>query len=204
MSGPAIVGFAGSASIPSKTRILVEKIVSSAADRFDETSEVYDILDFAASLGTARKIDDLDVKARVALDAILNARALVIATPVYKGSYPGLFKHLIDLLDPSALTGKPILLAATGGGEKHALVIEHQLRPLFAFFEAQTLATGVYASDRDFEDGVLRNPLVLDRIERAVGHFGPLIGAARDGDVRAAVSTLKQVWPAAEAAAASR
>ncbi|MCD2177922.1 FMN reductase [Rhizobium sp. C1] len=204
MSGPAIVGFAGSASIPSKTRLLVEKIVSSAADRFDETSEVYDILDFAASLGTARKIDDLDVKARVALDAILNARALVIATPVYKGSYPGLFKHLIDLLDPSALTGKPILLAATGGGEKHALVIEHQLRPLFAFFEAQTLATGVYASDRDFEDGVLRNPLVLDRIERAVGHFGPLIGAARDGDVRAAVSTLKQVWPAAEAAAASR
>lgn len=204
MSGPAIVGFAGSASIPSKTRLLVEKIVSSAADRFDETSEVYDILDFAASLGTARKIDDLDVKARVALDAILNAKALVIATPVYKGSYPGLFKHLIDLLDPSALTGKPILLAATGGGEKHALVIEHQLRPLFAFFEAQTLATGVYASDRDFEDGVLRNPLVLDRIERAVGHFGPLIGAARDGDVRAAVSTLKQVWPAAEAAAASR
>ncbi|MFD1810195.1 NAD(P)H-dependent oxidoreductase [Gemmobacter lanyuensis] len=88
--------------------------------------------------------------ARAALEVILSADALVVASPVYKGSYTGLFKHLIDLIDPAALQGKPVLLAATGGGDRHALVIEHQLRPLFGFFEAQTLPTGVYAADRDF------------------------------------------------------
>lgn len=204
MSGPVIVGFAGSASIPSKTRLLVEKIVASTADRFHETSEVYDILDFAASLGAARKLDDLDVKARKALDHILNARALVIATPVYKGSYPGLFKHLIDLLDPAALTGKPILLAATGGGEKHALIIEHQLRPLFAFFEAQTLATGVYVSDRDFDNGAVVNPVVNERIARAIGQFEPYLQGRKGSEFAGSVVSIKQARPAVEAAVAGR
>jgi FMN reductase len=204
MSGPGIVGFAGSTSIPSKTRSLVEKIVAKAADRYNESSQVYDILDFAASLGAARKLDDLDVKARQALDHILNAKALVIATPVYKGSYPGLFKHLIDLLDPAALSAKPILLAATGGGEKHALVIEHQLRPLFAFFEAQTLATGVYVSDRDFENGAVVNPAVNERIARAVTQFEPYLQSRKGGETGGSVVSIKQARPVVEAAQAGR
>ncbi len=103
----------------------------------------------------------------------------MIASPVYKGSYPGLFKHLFDLIDPTWLAGKPILLAATGGGEKHALIIEHQLRPLFAFFEAQTLATGVYVSERDFLEGRLVNKAVLDRLDRAVEQFAPYLSQPR-------------------------
>ena len=61
-----------------------------------------------------------------------------------------------------------MLLAATGGGDRHALVIEHQLRPLFGFFEAATLPTGVYAAERDFTDGEPTAPALLERIERAV------------------------------------
>ena len=205
MSATSIVGFAGSASIPSKTRALVEEISARAASRFGVSHTVYDILDFAGSLGNARRIDDLDAKARAALDDILNAQALVIATPVYKGSYPGLFKHLIDLIDPAALAGKPILLAATGGGDKHALIVEHQLRPLFAFFEAQTLGTGVYASDRDFQDGKLVNPAILERIDRAIGQFEThLAPGRRDDFIRAAGATVHQIRPLAESAAAGR
>ena len=86
---------------------------------------------------------------------MLSADALVLASPVYKGSYCGLFKHLFDLLDPLSLAGKPVLLGATGGGPRHALVIEHQLRPLLGFFEAQTLATGIYAADRTSSTGLV-------------------------------------------------
>ena len=66
-----------------------------------------------------------------------------------------------------------MLLAATGGGEKHALVIEHQLRPLFGFFEAITLPTGVYASGADFAEGVPASPALLTRIDRAIAQFSP-------------------------------
>ncbi len=65
------------------------------------------------------------------------------------------------------------MLSATGGGEKHALVIEHQLRPLFGFFEAATLPTGVYASGADFASGVPASPPLLARIDRAVAQFAP-------------------------------
>lgn len=173
MSMPVIVGFSGSFSAPSTTRTLVEEAVKRAVSHFKRSSETYDLGQFGASLGTARSLADLDEPGRHIVERIIHAKALIIACPVYKGSYPGLFKHLFDLLDPSSLMGKPILLAAVGGGEKHALVVEHHLRPLFACFEAQTLATGVYASTNDFAEGRLVSPAVIERLERAVQQLAP-------------------------------
>lgn len=172
-----IIGLSGNLDRPSKTRALVQTAVASAASRFEAIGAVFDLADFGPSLGTARRVDDLAPTARAALDVILSADALVVASPVYKGSYTGLFKHLIDLLDPTALQGKPVLLAATGGGDRHALVIEHQLRPLFGFFEAQTLPTGVYAADRDFAGGQPASPALSERLDRAVGQLAPYFTA---------------------------
>lgn len=168
-----IIGIAGSLSRPSKTRALVEAAVTRAAARFDLQGAVFDLSDIGPSLGQAGKLSDLAEFSKAAVATILSADALVIASPVYKGSYSGLFKHLFDLLDPVSLAGKPILLAATGGGDRHALIIEHQLRPLFGFFEAQTLATGVYASDTDFAAGQPVAPALLTRLDRAVDQFAP-------------------------------
>lgn len=168
-----IIGLAGSLNRPSKTRGLVEAAVSRAATRFDLQGAVFDLSDIGPSLGQARHLSDLSEFSQAAVETILSADALVIASPVHKGSYSGLFKHLFDLLDPASLAGKPVLLAATGGGDRHALIIEHQLRPLFGFFEAQTLATGVYASDADFTAGQPAAPALLARLERAVDQFAP-------------------------------
>lgn len=175
MSAPVIVGFSGSFSAPSKTGALVDEAIKRAVSRFERSSETYDLSHVGAELGNARRFSDLTGQARHVVDRIIHAKALVIACPVYKGSYPGLFKHFFDLFDPSWLAGKPILLAASGGGEKHALIIEHQLRPLFAFFEAQTLATGVYACERDYCDGRLASQAVLERLDRAVEQLAPYL-----------------------------
>jgi len=175
MTTPAIVGFSGSYSSPSRTRSLVEEVVSRAAARYRRSAEIIDIGQFGPQLGAARSLADLDRTAAQAVERIVGAEALVVSSPVYKGSYTGLFKHLIDLLEPASLAGKPILLAATGGGDKHALVIEHQLRPLFAFFEARTLATGLYASERDFTDGRPASAALLERLDRAVEQFAPYL-----------------------------
>lgn len=173
--GRVIVGLAGSLSKPSRTKALVKAAVERAVERFWLEGEVFDLSSFAPSLGSAARLADLDPRARTAVDTLIGADALVLASPVYKGSYSGLFKHLLDLIDPLALAGKPVLLGATGGGPRHALVIEHQLRPLLGFFEAQTLATGIYAADADFENGLVTSPAALERLDRAVGQFAPFL-----------------------------
>lgn len=170
-----IVGLSGSLSRPSRTRLLVEAAVERAAERYGREPMVIELSAIAGSLGGAARLSELDAPAQVAVNHLLGADALVLASPVYKGSYGGLFKHLLDLLDPLALVGKPVLLGATGGGPRHALVIEHQLRPLLGFFEAQALATGIYASDSDFRDGALVSEALLERLDRAVGQFAPFL-----------------------------
>ena len=174
-----IVGVAGSLGRPSRTRCLVEAAVKRATERYWLDGSVFDLTTFAPSLGASARLADLDCDARTAIDTMLEADALVLASPVYKGSYSGLFKHLIDLIDPRSLVGKPVLLGATGGGPRHALVIEHQLRPLLGFFEAQTLATGIYAAEADFEDGLITSPTAIERLDRAVGQFAPFLDSPK-------------------------
>ena len=75
----------------------------------------------AAHLAQAR---DLDGQARAIFDSVVNADVLVGGSPTYKGSYTGLFKHFFDLFDPVALRDKPVVLLATGGNDRHALIVD--------------------------------------------------------------------------------
>jgi len=69
----------------------------------------------------------------------------------------------------------PVLLAATGGSDRHALVIDHQLRPLFSFFQALTLPVGVYASEKEFDGHAVGAPALQERIALAVARALPLL-----------------------------
>ena len=168
MTAPRITGFSGNLTSPSKTRGFVEHIAGQAALSLGGVSSVYDIADLGTSFPAARWPSQLDKQASDIVDEIAAADLLVVGTPTYKGSYTGLFKHFFDLLDPKLLRGKPVILAATGGGDRHSLIVEHQLRPLFGFFEAFALPTAIYVSDRDFTDGKLSNALIENRIAQAV------------------------------------
>jgi len=166
-----IIGFAGSQSQSSRTRALVTAAVQETARQTGLGHAVFDLGDMGASLGAAGSLADLAPEARAHVERLLAARAIVVGSPVYKGSYTGLFKHLFDLIAPEALHGKPVLLSATGGGDRHALVIEHQLRPLFGFFEAASVPTGVYAGAADIDsDGQLSGPLRA-RLDTAVAQL---------------------------------
>jgi FMN reductase len=184
MTNPTVVGFSGNFTRPSKTRGFVNHIVTEIAGRYGLAASSYDIVDLGPSLGNARWARDLDEQARDILDRVVAADVLVVGSPTYKGSYTGLFKHFFDLVDPTVLRGKPVLLVATGGGERHALIVEHQLRPLFGFFEAFTLPTAVYASERDFVDGVLASEAIRTRVGLAVDD----VGSALSGRPRARIA----------------
>lgn len=172
-----VVGFSGNITRPSKTFGFVERIVRDISNVTGLVGTTFDIEDFGPSLLQARRAGELDGQGRDILERIVDADILVVGTPTYKGSYTGLFKHVFDLVDPAGLRGKPVVLTATGGGDKHALITEHALRPLFGFFEALSVPTAVYASDRDFADGVVASLSVLQRIEQAVGQAATALKA---------------------------
>ena len=171
-----VIAFSGSFNRPSKTSALVNYIGKEVARKFGTEVQSYDLLDVGTSLGLAQRADKLEPKGQQIIEELTLADAIIIGSPVYKGSYPGLFKHFIDLIEPERLYGKPVLLSATGGGDRHALMVEHQLRPLFGFFMAHSLPTAIYAAARDFgPDNEIRSQDLITRIDKAVNQFTPFI-----------------------------
>ncbi|AYG70681.1 FMN reductase [Rhizobium sp. CCGE531] len=171
-----IFGFSGNITRPSTTRTFVDHIVGQLAIKTRAVAQSFDVDDLGPSLLAAKRLDDLNAQARGVVDQMLEADVLVVGSPTYKGSYTGLFKHYFDLLDPTSLRGKPIIIAATGGGERHSLVVEHQLRPLFGFFEALAMPTAIYATRNDFAHGEVISEAIRMRVGRAVEEAAYAIG----------------------------
>ncbi|MEJ8570631.1 NAD(P)H-dependent oxidoreductase [Microbaculum marinum] len=170
MTDKRVIGFCGASWRPSKSRTLVEAVAAELAARHGIGAEILDLVDAGPGLAAFTR-DGLSREALRVVEAIEGADALVIGSPVFQGSYPGLFKHVFDLVRPNALKNRPVLLTACGGGLRHSLVVEHQLRPLFGFFEACTVSTAVYAGSAEFVDGRLEPAAVHARIADAVDQF---------------------------------
>lgn len=183
-----IVAFSGNARRPSRTRALVEAVAAEVARHAPIDLRIYDLVDAGPGIGVASRAA-LSLPAARIVDAIENADALIVGSPVYKGSYAGLFKHLFDFVEPSRLAGKPVVLTATGGGARHALVVEHALRPLFGFFEARTVSTAIYAGEADIVDGAIADAGVRERIRSAAQELGLALSAGgRPGESLLAAS----------------
>ncbi len=190
MTGPLrIVGVSGSLREPSKTTALVRALLDEVAAREDVDARLIEVATLGPLFAGALRREDLEPEVEDALRAIETADLVIVASPVYRASFTGLFKHLFDFVGQYALVGTPVLLAATGGGERHALILEHQLRPLFGFFQALTLPVGVYASDSDFDGYVLTSPDVRRRIDQAVTRSLPLVTQAAQQRVSDYVAT---------------
>lgn len=172
-----LVGISGNTHRPSKSQVLLATIVEALRLGPEASTTVYDIVDAGPGLGGSFQRGQLPLEAARVVDAIEQADGLIVAVPIYKASYPGLFKHLIDFVDPSALARKPVVLAATGGGTRHALAVEHQLRPLFGFFSASTLPTAVFVSDANYLDGKIVDKDVIERIEAVASEFRDALGS---------------------------
>lgn len=108
-----------------------------------------------------------------ALAAIPAADALLLVTPTFQASYAGLFKSFMDLVEAGSLRGMPVLVAATGGTERHSLVLDHALRPLVAYLGGVAVPTGVYAATWDFASTTLDS-----RLQRAASELATLVSGA--------------------------
>lgn len=170
-----VVAVSGGLQSPSKSAGLAQHLLDLIADQVPCIPHLVDLGLLAPQLTGAVWRAQVPDAVDQALAVVEQADVLVVATPVFRGSYTGLFKHFFDLIGQDALIDKPVLLAATGGSERHALVIDHQLRPLFSFFQARTLPVGVYATDKDFVDHRLRDAAVFERARLSVQRALPLL-----------------------------
>ena len=174
-----LVAVSGGLQRPSKAAALAEHLMDLIADEVLCEQRLIELGQLAPQLAGATWRSHLPDAVERELAAVEQADILVVATPVFRGAYTGLFKHFFDFIHQDALIDKPVLLAATGGSERHALVIDHQLRPLFSFFQARTLPLGVYATDQDFVDYRLQDEALIQRAALAVQRALPLIGLTR-------------------------
>ncbi|MDN4015732.1 FMN reductase [Zwartia panacis] len=174
-----VVAVSGGLQSPSKSAALTEHILGLIADEISSEQHMVELGQLAPLLAGAIWRSQLPEVVERKLTVVEQADILVVATPVYRGSYTGLFKHFFDFIHQDALIDKPVLLAATGGSERHALVIEHQLRPLFSFFQARTLPLGIYATDKDFVDYRLQDPALIERTRLALQRAMPLLELTR-------------------------
>ncbi|WP_027940893.1 CE1759 family FMN reductase [Amycolatopsis taiwanensis] len=154
-------------SDPSSTRMLADRTAQRAAElagrRGNEVAvRVIDLRELATEI-TAALISQLaGPKLQQAIAALGEADGIIASTPVYKAGASGLFTSFFQILDNDLLIAKPVVLAATAGTARHALVVDEQLRSLFAFMRTTTAPTSLFATSQDWGD-----PALTTRIERA-------------------------------------
>ena len=165
----------GSLHRPSRTRVLLEEVAQKVSNDVALQTHFIDLVDLVPYIGAATSKEDLNSIALQALQRIERADFLIVGAPVFRGSVPGLFKHLFDLIDLDALTGKPVLLAATGGSPRHGLVIDHQMRTLFGFFHALSLPAGIYATSTEIQDGKIVSEPLKERLELVASLAAPVL-----------------------------
>lgn len=167
-----ITALLGSVTPPGRLSSAVSGALSRAQAAGHETS----LLDLGAlTIGFAdgRPVEQLTDDTAKLVNGIALAEAVILATPVYRGTLTGALKNALDLLPIEALQGKPVGVVAMGATLHHFLGAESHLRDILNWFGAITLPTGVYLSSADFADGALteKAATTLDDLVASLGSF---------------------------------
>ena len=168
-----VVSLGGSPSLKSRSAVLLDY----ARQRLQQLGvEVisYQIRDFAAEDLLHARFDSPQIQ--LLIEQIAQADGVLVATPVYKASFSGALKTLLDLLPERALQHKVVLPLATAGSSAHMLAVDYALKPVLAALKAQEMLHGVFAEDRQIGYGegdapAQLVPVLQERLDDALEHF---------------------------------
>jgi FMN reductase len=172
-----LVVVSAGASDPSSTRLLADRTaqrVTALAERRGATiqTRAIDLRELATDITTALTSQLVTPKLQQAVDVLGAADGVIAAAPVYKAGPSGLFTSFFHVLDNDLLIGKPVVLAATAGTARHALVVDDQMRALFAYLRTLTVPTSLFAAPEDWgagagQPGAGEQDALNKRIDRA-------------------------------------
>ena len=154
-------------SDPSSTQLLADRTADrvkklAARHGHEVTVGAIELREIAADISTALVSQLVTPKLRQAITVLGEADGIIVAAPVYKALPSGLFTSFFQVLDNDLLIAKPVLLAATAGTARHALVADEAMRPMFAYLRTMTVPTSLFAAPEDWSD-----PALNTRIDRA-------------------------------------
>ena len=175
---------------PSSTRLLADRLAAATERHLRDagdtpTIRVVELRDQAQDLANHLLTGFPGPELQATIDAVLRADGLIAVSPIFSASYSGLFKLFFDVLERDGLAGVPVLIGATGGTARHSLALEHAIRPLFAYLNAATVPTGVYAAAEDWgAAGVPADGSLVERIDRAARELAVAIAGRTAGPKR--------------------
>ncbi|MGD9890868.1 MAG: NADPH-dependent FMN reductase [Dehalococcoidia bacterium] len=151
-----LVGVLGSVTPPGRLLQAVEYSLASAREAGPsiETSLI-NLADVRIGYAGAQAAEEMDDDTPSVVQTIAGADAVLFASPVYRASYTGVLKNLLDLLPVEALMGKPCAILAMGATQHHYLGVDWHLRDVLTWFGAVTLPSSVYLASSDFSEGKL-------------------------------------------------
>jgi FMN reductase len=191
-----LVGILGSVTPPGRLeRALAWTLEASRDVNADVETDLINLADYRIGFADGRPISELQDDTPALVKRVENATAVVLASPVYRASFTGALKNLLDLLPLESLQAKPCGILAMGASQHHYLGVDWQLRAVLAWFGALVPPTSVYLTSSDFSEGeisegarnelrgLVRTVLALERAASSLGvdELGPPPLAARRG-----------------------
>jgi FMN reductase len=167
-------------SNPSSTRMLADRLAAATAKQLSERGieievDVFELRDYAHDITNNLLTGFAPPALESVINAVVSADAVIAVTPIFSTSYSGLFKSFIDVLDPDALTGKPVLIGANAGTARHSLAIDYAIRPLFTYLHAEPVSTGVFAASSDWGASADNIAPLGERIDRGARELADAI-----------------------------
>jgi FMN reductase len=169
-------------SDPSSTRLLADQVAQKSIETFDAAGfqtnlSVIELAPLATDIARAIVAGFPGEKLTAAFEQLARADAVIAAAPVYKAGLSGLFKSFVDIMDNDLLIARPMILVATAGSARHAMVLDDHMRALFAFMRALPVPTAIFAAPEDWSA-----PELGRRIARAARELSAFVtsGVGRD------------------------
>ena len=159
-------------SNPSSTRMLADRMLAATVRELsrrdiEAQADVFELRDYAHDITNNLLTGFAPPALESMINTVVSADALIVVTPIFSTSYSGLFKSFIDVLDPDALRGTPVLIGANAGTPRHSLAIDYAIRPLFAYLHADVMSTGVFAASADWGGSGDQVAPLGERVEKA-------------------------------------
>ncbi|MFF4417779.1 FMN reductase [Streptosporangium sp. NPDC001559] len=183
MTALKLVAVSAGLGKPSSTRLLADRLTEATRKHLEPERQVevrvIELRDLARDIANNMVTGFPSPALDEAIEAVTGADGVIAVTPIFTASYSGLFKSFFDVIDHTALAGKPVLVGATGGTARHSLALEHALRPMFAYLRAVVAPTAVYAASEDW--GTSAGSQGEDLATRVTRAAGELAGLMRHG-----------------------
>lgn len=161
-----LVGISGTI-IGSKTRTAVEQVLKTISLKYPEVNtELLDMADYNSLFCDGRTYADYNGDTKILIEKILSSDSLIIGTPIFQASIPGLLKNLFDLLPVNSLSNKVVGILSVGGSSKHYLVADYQLKPILSYLKAIVIPKHVYIEGCYFSNKKIIDKDIILRLNR--------------------------------------